>query len=151
MSIKFCKNALPIDENIVIVPYGTTASQQEIEIFEKTFFEEGLWDWSLFLSQEDIQTLIAFVSNFVFFNDSTPLVIVGELAFQQLYLEHVGAFPDNLFITLKNLYPLLPLMRSEEHAVDGFNCINFVVPIIDSNVFDIFNEVVEEEEAEMYF
>jgi hypothetical protein len=150
MNIKFCKNALPIDEDVVIVPYGTTASQNEIENFEKTFFEEGLWDWSLFLSQEDIQTLIAFVSNFVFFNDSTPLVIVGELAFQQLYLEHVGAFPDNLFLTLKNLYPLLPLITSED-PVGGFNCINFVVPIIDSTVFDIVNEVEEVEEAEMYF
>lgn len=135
MSTKICKNALPLDDDVVIVPYGATASLQQIDIFEKTLFEERLAGWSSFLSQVDVQTLVKYVSNFVFFNDPSELVIVGEDAFLQLYFEHVGAYPDSLFFTLKNLFPLLPLITSEDH-VDGCNCITFVEPIIDANVFD---------------
>jgi hypothetical protein len=128
-----------MDDDVVIVPYGATASQQEIEVFENTLFEERLVGWSSFLSQDDLKTLVKFVSNFVFFNDPSQLVIVGEDAFLQLYLEHVGAYPDSLFFTLKNLFPSLPLITSED-VVDGFICINFVEPIIDANVFDDVDE-----------
>lgn len=124
-----------MDDDVVIVPYGATASQQEIEVFENTLFEERLVGWSSFLSQDDLKTLVKFVSNFVFFNDPSQLVIVGEDAFLQLYLEHVGAYPDSLFFTLKNLFPSLPLITSE-HLVDGFICIMFVEPIIDAHIFD---------------
>ena len=139
MSAKICRNAILMDDDVVIVPYGATASQQEIEIFEKTLFEEIIAGWSSFLSQYDIQTLVKFVSNFVFFNDPSELVIVGEDAFLQLYFQHVGAYPDSLFFTLKNMFPLLPLITSED-PVDGFICIMFVEPIIDANVFDDVDE-----------
>jgi hypothetical protein len=140
MSTKIFKNAIPIDEDVVIVPYGATASQQEIEVFEKSLFEALFW-WSSFLSQDDLQTLIKFVSNFVFFQDvkerldPSKLIIVGEDAFFQKYFEHVGAYPDSLFVTLKNLFPSLPLITSDD-SVDGFICINFVEPIIDAHIFD---------------
>lgn len=140
MSTKIFRNAIPIDEDVVIVPYGATASQQEINNFENTLFEALFW-WSSFLSQDDLQTLVKFVSNFVFFQDvkerldPSKLVIVGEDAFFQKYFEHVGAYPDILFITLKNLFPSLPLMTSDD-LVDGFICINFVEPIIDAHIFD---------------
>ena len=143
MSTKFYRNAIQIDDDIMIVPFGATASQQEIEIFEQTF-EEKLAGWSSFLSQEDMQTLVKFVSNFVFFNDPSTLVILGEDAFLQLYLQHVGAYPDILFLTLKNMFPLLPLITSED-PVDGFICINFVEPIIDAHIFDDVDHVDQEE------
>lgn len=135
MSIKFFfRNAIPIDEDVVIVPYGATASQQEIDNFKKTLVEALFW-WSSFLSKYDLETLVKFVSNFVFFQDPSQLVIVGEDAFLHLYFEHVGAYPDSLFFTLKNMFPSLPLITSED-LLDGCNCIMFVEPIINANVFD---------------
>ena len=134
MSTKFFRNAIPIDEDVVIVPYGATASQPEIDNFKNTLFEALFW-WSSFLSQYDLRKLVKFVSNFKFFQDPSQLVIVGEDAFLHLYFEHVGAYPDSLFFTLKNMFPSLPLITSEDF-VDGCHCIMFVEPIIDPNVFD---------------
>ena len=134
MSTKFFRNAIPIDEDVVIVPYGATASQPEIDNFKNTLFEALFW-WSSFLSQYDLRKLVKFVSNFKFFQDPSQLVIVGEDAFLHLYFEHVGAYPDSLFFTLKNMFPSLPLITSED-LLDGCNCIMFAEPIINANVFD---------------
>jgi hypothetical protein len=141
MRTKFLKNAIPLADDVVIVPYGTTASQQEIAFFQESLFRQLQLDWASFLTKEDLHTLVTFASNFVFFNESTtPLFIVGEAVFRQLYFKHVGDDPGSLFETLKTLFPSLPLMSSD-YEVDGCNCIYFVEPIIDANIFD------EEEEC----